>query len=48
MNKCFFCGKENDLTDFAYIETPSRPVIEAHVDCTKRFGFAEALVAVKK
>lgn len=46
--KCWFCGKEDGLTDFAYTESPTRSVIEAHEVCVKKFGFGEALVPAKK
>jgi hypothetical protein len=46
--KCWFCSKEGDLVDFAYVESPTRPVIEAHAECPSKFGFGEALVPVKK
>jgi len=47
--KCWFCGKDSpEIIEWAYAESPTRPVIEAHEGCPKRYGFSEALVPVKK
>jgi hypothetical protein len=47
VTRCWFCAGTDDLIDFAYVEDATRPVIEAHPDCVKRFGFAEAMTPAK-